>query len=210
MRRILSALALVTIFCATAWAQSDSKGDFRSEPGYVDLSIFAEVTGGEETVEIHLTQPLLSIAKWAVQEEDPELAEMLGSLKLLHVNVYSFEPGSEKSLSGRVEEVSGQLEALGWERIVKVNKTDERWDIHVKMDEAGGTDGAPKFHGLVIVGMGGEDADMRYGDGNEIEAVFVNVVGDLDFAQLSKLGQHFDIPALEHMDDDDRDEDGSR
>ena len=99
MRRTLSALALLAIFCATAaWAQSDSKVDYTAEPGYVDLSIFGEVTGGEETVEIHLTQPLLSLAKWAVMEEDPELAEMLGSLKLLHVNVYSFEPGGTSPL----------------------------------------------------------------------------------------------------------------
>lgn len=209
MRRILCAVGLVAIFCATAWAQSDTT-DFSAEPGYVDLSAFGEIAGGEEVVEIHLTQPLLSIAKWAVMEEDPELAEMLGSLKLLHVNVYSFALGKEKSLADRVDAVSSRLGSDGWQRIMKVNRPDERWDIHVKMDESGGSEGAPLFNGLVIVGMGGEDAEMRYGDGDEIEAVFVNVVGDLDFAQLSKLGKHFDIPALEQIDDDDRDTGNSR
>lgn len=209
MRRILSAVALVVIFCTAAWAQSD-KTDFSSEPGYVDLSLFGGIAGGEETVEIHLTQPLLSLAKWAVMEDDPELAEMLGSLKLLHVNVYSFEPGNEKSLSERVEEASQKLAGQGWQRIMKVNQANERWDIHVKMDEKGGTKGAPKFHGLVIVGMGNEDSEVRFDEGHGIEAVFVNVVGDLDFAQLSKLGKHFDIPQLEHMDDEKGEDDGSR
>jgi len=208
MRRILCAVGLVAIFCATAWAQSD-KSDFANEPGYVDLSAFGEIAGGEEVVEIHLTQPLLSIAKWAVMEDDPELAEMMGSLKLLHVNVYSFATGKEQSLSERVDAIGKQLSAKGWERIMKVNRPDERWDVHVQLDENGGSEGAPLFTGLVIVGMGGEDAEMRYGDGDDVEAVFVNVVGQLDFAQLSKLGEHFDIPALEHVNDDAEDN-GSR
>jgi len=191
-------LVAVMAVALTAQAQSDAQ-DYTGEPGYVDFTQFQGLKGGSEVVEVFLTQPLLSVARWAVVDDDPELAEMLGNLKLLRVNVYSFKPDKRAALGKNVDTFATALGKQGWNRIVKVKDEDGTWNILEKMDEKGGSEGAPMLNGVVLVGMGGEDSDIRYQDGDDIEAIFVNVVGQLDFAQLNKLGEHFDIPQLEGL-----------
>jgi hypothetical protein len=175
--------------------------DFTDEPGYVDFGRMTDLSRGEEIVEIHLTQPLLGIAQWAVRDEDPQLAEMLAGLKLLRVNVFSFTEEEAGGLAARIDEITERLSGQGWNRIVKVRDQDQLWNVMVLMDTEGGSEGAPLLNGLAIVGMGDEESDYRYSDEKGNEAVFVNVVGRLDFAKLSALGRHFGIPQLEGMDD---------
>jgi len=197
MRPWMSSWMLVLVLAATAWAQSDE--NFTKEPGYVDFSRFAAFQSGKEVVEVYLTQPLLSVARWAVMDDDPELAEMLSKLHLLRVNVFSFDPSRKGKLGGEIEGITSELTRSGWTRVVKIRDEEGDWNILVKMDEKGGTDGAPAMNGLVLVGIGGKDSEIRYQNGDDLEAIFVNVVGTLDFAQLSKLGEHFDIPGLESL-----------
>ena len=200
MRRWMMSAALVLVWAATASAQGGGQ-EFSKEPGYVDLQRFGDLQKGKEVVEVYLTQPLLSAARWAMIKDDPDLAEMLGNLQLLRVNVFSFPAEQAKSLGSYVDKVAATLMKENWSRVVKVNDEDGVWNILVKMDEKRGEQEAPVLNGLVLVGIGGEDSDIRYQEGSDLEAIFVNVVGQLDFSQLSKLGEHFDIPALEEIEE---------
>lgn len=199
MRKSLLALAIMVFLAPAALARAD-QNNLSGEPGYIDLNSFKTFDRGKSVVEISLTQPLLSLARWAVVDDDPEMAEMLGGLKLLQVNVFSYPVSEGKNLASSLEDITSKLATQGWNSVVKVKQKNESWHIMVKMDEKGGTKGAPLLNGVAILGMGDEDSDIHYEDGDGLEAVFVNVVGNLDFAQLSKLGKHFDLPMLEKLD----------
>jgi len=199
MRKCLLALAIVVFLAPVAFAGSN-QNNLSGEPGYIDLGRFKSFDQGKSVVEISLTQPLLSLARWAVVEDDPQMAEMLGGLKLLQVNVFSYPISEGKALSASLEEIGTKLAAEGWNSVVKVKKEGETWNIMVKLDEKGGTKGAPLLNGVALLGMGDKDSEIHYEDGDGLEAVFVNVVGSIDFAQLSKLGKHFDLPMLEQLD----------
>lgn len=204
MKRLICTVALL-LLALPAWAQSDK--DFSKEPGYVEFGDLVDLSDGEEVVEVFLTQPLLGITKWAIIEEDPELAEMIGGLKLLRVNVFSFEPEKAESIEARIEEVSDQLSQRRWDRIVKVRGESEHLNVFVHIDETGGSDDAPMLNGLAIVAMNKEDdSDRRHHDWEDNQAVFVNIVGQIDFGKLSSLGRHFNIPQLDQLDEDDYDD----
>ena len=199
MRKCLLALAIVVFAAPVAFAAS-GQNNLSGEPGYIDLGRFKAFDQGKSVVEISLTQPLLSLARWAVVEDDPQMAEILGGLKLLQVNVFSYPIDQGKALSASLADIGSKLAAEGWSSVVRVNKQGESWNIMVKMDEKGGTKGAPMLNGVALLGMGDKDSDIHYQDGDGLEAVFVNVVGSLDYGQLSKLGKHFDLPMLEKLD----------
>lgn len=157
---ILTAL-LVSSF--PVWADGDH--DLRSKPGYVDFGKLA-AHYGEPRVMVDISESLLRLAS-AMTRHDPVAEAALRDIESVRVHVYN-TAGDVTAAAAHMQDVSKTLRALNWEQIVRVREADENVDIYVKHGEN-------EIHGLTV---------MKVGDD---EAVFVNVLGDINPAELSAV-----------------------
>jgi len=174
---------LITFFTALlafpAWAQEDALVDL---PGYVDFGSLQEIYG-EPTVEIAVGKSLLSLVASFSASEDPESAELFK--RLLGVRIHVFEnPAMPASGLDHVKEISSRLSAAGWESVVTVNSKDEQVRIFMKIN-------GEEVQGITVMAV------------EDDEAAFINVIGNLNPAELERVMDNFEI----NLGDDDEDED---
>jgi hypothetical protein len=182
IKTITLGLLLLIGLAAVAMAADD----YKRHPGYVDfekMGLFGET---EATVEITLKGSLLNMIIGGLGEEDPELSDMLSKLQFVHVQVFSVDELDIAALESRVKKASKKLEKDGWEVVVRVHdkKSDEQVYLYIlptKSDQI--------ISGLVVMVIEEDN-----------EAVFINVVGDLDPEQIGRLGHTFGIDHLEGLD----------
>ena len=174
MKRLMIA-ALAALLALPALAQEDSLKDL---PGYVDFGELSSVYG-EPKIQISLGGSILKFVGLMSAEGDPETAELLNSLKGVRVHIYSTDGDASAALD-KVNSVKSMLKDGNWESIVQVNEDDEQVHIFVKMD-------GDKMNGLTLMAVDDE------------EAVFVNIIGRLDPAQLSEVMDNFDIDIEDHL-----------
>jgi hypothetical protein len=194
-------VALLTLCVASPWMQSDAHAQSRNDkfsdaPGYFDFGDIDKFTDGDEMVEIDLAQPLLGLFAGLMDGEDPEIGDLLRSVDLVNVRVFSYERDVADKLREHVGSISGRLEKDGWDSIVRVRGEDEHVNVYVKMHGAKRGEAADEdttLEGIAILAL------------EDDEAVFVNVVGSFGMDEISLLGRHFDIPHMEDWDDDRRD-----
>jgi hypothetical protein len=151
-----------------AMAQEDALKDL---PGYVD---FGELQGvyGEPKVMINLGGSILKFVG-GMTKDDPETAALLSQLKGVRINVYSTGGKPDAALQ-KISQVKSLLQGGSWEPIVQVNEEGEQAQIFIK------------FSGDVMEGLTVMAVD-------EEEAVFINIIGQLDPAQLGRVMENFDI-----------------
>ncbi len=154
--------------------------DVQKLPGYVDFGSFDGLYSEDNFTEVNVEAPLLNLAAKMSKEKDPELAKLLNGIKL--VKVYSFGVEKEKAsgFEEKIKKITQKLNADKWERIVRVKEKSEAVNVYLKPTNDG-------FSGLTVLTL----------DGNE--AVFVNVVGEINLEAISKLGERFDIPELDYL-----------
>jgi len=151
--------------------------------GQVDFSKFAQPGKGGEFVEILVKSNLLSMAAQIVEKEEPEVAKLLRSVQLVHINVVGLTDDNRSEMEKRVQQMRRDLDAQGWERIVTVQqKGAEDVSIHAK------TRGTEALAGLAITVIDPKD-----------EAVLINIVGDIKPEQVSALGNGLDIKPLKKV-----------
>lgn len=172
----IMATILAALFCGPALAQDWMEG-LPSKPGYVDFGNLTQLFGEEPKVEVMLGGPLVTFLAEASREEDPELAKMLDGLTAISVNVYELEEGDREAARERVSTLAQRLGDEQWQRTVKVNEGDSRVHMFMKTD-------GDQIAGLALMVLGGDT-----------EAVFINVVGDVDPAALGKLAGKFGVSA---------------
>ncbi len=180
MKKLLIFL-VITLYiglCATASLAQDYD-DYKQQKGYVDFSEFDYFRNKEKKVEVSLKGPLLNFITKAASENDPEAAKLFGSLKALTVAVFEINNGQAQEVENIISDVSGRLKACRWDRIVRVKDKGNHVEIFTLISE-----NLESFEGLVVMVL------------NETEAVFVNIVGNIDPNQLGKLGGKFNIPNL--------------
>jgi hypothetical protein len=152
-------------------------------PGQVDFGTFSSASGGE-FVEVNVTSSLISLATKFLEKDQPDVAQVLKGLQLVHVNVIGVNDANRPELETRVQGIRKELEAKGWERIVKVQEKAQDVGVYLKMENK------DTVQGLVVVVI----------DGNK-EAVFVNIVGDIKPEQLSVIGEKLHIDPLKKIGD---------
>lgn len=156
--------------------------DYRKYPGYVDLSDIDGFKHSEETVEIFITKPLLSLVAAATSsEKDPAFSNLLKNLALIRVETFNVKEKEVEKVKKIIQKVSKKLAKEKWSRIVRVKEKSERVEIFIKPD-------GDKVTGLLIMSLEPEK-----------KAVFVNIVGTIDMEQLGKLSRKFDIPQLDSL-----------
>ena len=160
---------LTVMLALPAMAQEDALKAF---PGYVDFGDLGD-TFGEPTVQISVGASLLSLVGSLSASEDPEAAEMFKRLKGVRVNVYENTEVTAEGLD-LVKNVSNKLSGDGWESVVTVNSEDEQVRIFMKIND-------DVVQGITVMVV------------EATEAVFVNVIGDINPAELEKVMDNFDV-----------------
>ncbi|MCK5086622.1 MAG: DUF4252 domain-containing protein [Melioribacteraceae bacterium] len=182
-------VSLLLIFSSSLFAQ---KGDYSKYAGYVDFGNLSAFETGEEVTEVLIEEHLLRmVAKLAIKEE-PELSSVLDGIKLIKVHSFEISEENFTKLSDKTKKIENELMNKGWDRIVRVKSKDELVNVFIK------TVNEDKIEGLVVTTV------EKQG-----EAVFVNIVGDIDLETISKLSDKFDIPNLHGLDNhkEEKDED---
>lgn len=173
MKKYFFGLIFVLFFPALIFGEAD----YSQYPGYFD---FGDMTGfkeAEKSVEVYISEPLLSLVA-ALNQEDPDLNELISKLVLIRVEQFSIEPEKREDIDNTIETFSKQLRKRKWDKMVSVKDHDERIEIFLKTD-------GEKISGLLVMALEGNG-----------EAAFINIVGELDLKLLGKLGAKFNIPAL--------------
>jgi len=153
-----------------------------TEPGYVDLGHFSRSPDGGQFVEVNLKGSLLAMAVKVAETEEPEVAELLRGIHAVRVNVVGVNDSNRQELTDRVETLRATLSTGGWERVVTVQEKDQDVGVFLK------TQGSDSIQGVVVTVLNGKD-----------QAVFVNVVGNIQPEKIAQLGEHFGIEPLQKL-----------
>ncbi|MBL9207738.1 MAG: DUF4252 domain-containing protein [Opitutaceae bacterium] len=153
------------------------------EPGYVDFGPMKPAAKGE-FVEVNIPTGLLRFASRLAKSQDPAAAELIANLRRVRVNVVTLDDENRAETVARMETVRRKLESEGWMQVVSVREKDggDNVNIHVKQQSDDSIDG------LVVTVLQGKG-----------EAVFVNIVGNINADRIGELAQRFDIEPLRKL-----------
>ena len=163
------ALGLGVVLAFPALAQEDALKAF---PGYVDFGELSSIFG-EPTVQISIGASLLGLVGTLSAEEDPEAAELFKKLNGVRVNVFETESMADGAVD-RIKQISSKLSDSGWESVVTVNSEDEQVRVFMKLNEN-------TVDGITVMAL------------EENEAVFVNVIGNINPEELQRVMKNFDV-----------------
>jgi len=179
MKTLINLVAiLLFISAANLFAQET---DYSKYAGFANFGDLEALEDGEMVTEILIEEKLLRmVAKFT--NDDEELSDLIGGLKLIKVNTFEVTPSNSEGLINRAKSIDKDLIAKKWDRIVKTKSKGEVANVYIK------TAGDDEFVGITVVSIdeGGE-------------AAFVNIVGSINMDTLGKLGQKFDIPGLDDI-----------
>lgn len=169
LKKALLAGAAFLLAAGSALAQEDA---LKGYAGYVDFGELTDIFG-EPTVQIAVGESLLGLVSSLSAKEDPEAAALFKRLKGVRVNVFE-DTGALAEGVDYVKSVSDKLRGAGWESVVTVNSADEQVRIFMKIN-------GDRVEGITVMAV------------EETEAVFVNVIGDLNPEELEKVMDNFDV-----------------
>ncbi len=163
------------VFLLLAGTGAGADEALKLQPGYVDFGDLSALDGGEPSVEISLGSALLGFLSAATREEDSELADTLGKLRSIRVTVFEVAPENVAEARERADKISRELEARDWDPAVVVKSKERAIRMYMKLLEGR------------VAGM----AVMLIEPGSE--AVFMNIVGEIDPAQLGRVASKFGV-----------------
>lgn len=184
------AVGLGALLALPAMAQEDA---LKAYPGYVDFGELGAIFG-EPTIQIAIGESLLNLVSALSAKEDPEAAELFSKLNGVRVNVFETE-GLAAGAVDFVKDISGKLAGHGWESVVTVNSPEEQVRIFMKLN-------GETVDGITVMVL------------EDTEAVFVNVIGNINPAELERVMDNFDVDisgrshGADDEDDGDHEDDG--
>ena len=143
---------------------------------------YADVDGlGWQQVDHNLSfslgPTLLSMAA-AMVEDDPKTQRLLRSLEGVRVKVYDVEAGKAEAVNEKIQQMQSDLVAQAWEPVVLVQEQNETTHLLVKME-------GEQIRGITVLNTDG------------VEAIFVNVMGELQPEMFSQTVAALKVPAPE-------------
>ena len=173
MKRLLKSKFVIGLFCTLltvpVMAQED---ELKNLAGYVDFGDLS-ATYGEPKITINLGGTMLNFVSMMSSSESPETSEMISKLKGIRVQIYSLDENVDAARD-QFGKTKSALKSSGWEPIVQVNEDDEQVLVYMKMEEG-------NMEGMTVMVVDDE------------EAVFVNVIGQLNPAELGRVMESFDV-----------------
>lgn len=176
-RSIMVALSVLLSVLLTVTGPAMAQ-DLSGEPGFIDFS--AQTTLSDDNLDIHISvkDPLIKLVAEGTREADPDLADVLEKLKAVEVYVYEVPADQQSQVRKEISQRAKQLESSGWTEAIAIRVKGARGHVFLRLLEG-------KPMGL---------AAMYTGDENE--AVFVNIVGQIDAAQVGRLATKFNLDVL--------------
>jgi hypothetical protein len=173
LRSSLAAATLSLAFALPAFA-------VENDAGVIDIGQLVPSAKGQ-FVEVNLSSAMLKFAAHIAAREEPETADLIKNLKSIRINVVGMDDSNRTATVAQIETVRRKLETQGWTKIVTVREPDggDNVDIHVKQR------GEDAIDGLVVTVLD------RKG-----EAVFVNIVGNINADQIAVIADKFDLEPL--------------
>lgn len=169
MRAIVCISTATLLFTAPAYAETSGQIDF------ADLSSHY----GEPKVEINLSSSLMKMVGSFAKSEDPDVAEMLSNLEFIKVRVYNLNGKVEKA-NATIDRVSKDLRAEKWETLVTVNNNEENQKVRIFSKSTNEV-----IEGVVVMVVSPEKEAG--------EAVFINIVGEIDPNKIAKITDTLNI-----------------
>ena len=173
MKRILMNKFVIGLFSALlalpAIAQEDELKDL---PGYVDFGDLS-ATYGEPKITINLGGTMLNFVGIMSSAESPETSDLISKLKGIRVQIFSTDQDPGAAID-QFAKTKGGLKSSGWEPIVQINEDDERVLVYMKNVKG-------NMEGMTVMVV------------DEEEAVFVNIIGQLNPAELGKVMDSFNV-----------------
>lgn len=150
--------------------------------GYVDFGTFTPPGGGGQFVEVNANSNLLAMTARLARAQEPEIADLLGRLHHIRVNVIGLNDDNRDEIQQRVQKIHSQLDAPPWQRIVTVQEKDQDVRVYLR------TRGETTIEGAAVTVLEGKK-----------QAVFVNIVGDIKPEEIALLGERFDVDPLKKL-----------
>ena len=161
-----------------ATAQSSSRPS-----GFVNLEELGDLDAFFDeapVVEVNVEGGLMKLVAAASRSEDPELADLLLRLSGVYVRGYVLEPNSLNDFDKRASRMGERLIDDGWVVVVRFREVDEGVHMYVRMS-------GDNVDGMVVMSV----------EPGQQQAMFVNIVGDIDPEQIGRIGQKFRIPGMD-------------
>ena len=180
---IMKSLRSLLVVSGLSLALSTAAFAAENEAGYIDIGQLMPSAKGQ-FVEVNLSTAMLKFAARIVAREEPETAELIRGLKSIRVNVVGLDDSNRAATIEQIESVRRKLERQGWTKLVTVREKNggDNVDVHVMQR------GEDTIDGLVVTVI-----DQKG------EAVFVNIVGNINPDQIAKIADKFDIEPLRNM-----------
>jgi hypothetical protein len=153
--------------------------------GYVDLKALGQLDRFFErdaTMEINVEGALMRMVAAASRAEDPELADLLSRLDGVYVIGYRLPPHTMDDFDVLSKRMGDSLRRTGWTVIVRYRDDQESTQLFARMKDG-------KVEGMVVMSV----------EAGSDQAVFVNIVGDIDPEQIGRIGQKFQIGGMDRM-----------
>lgn len=170
MKNILLAGFILLNILTTAFAS-----DITQERGYVNFENLEGIYG-EPKVMINLNQTMLGFVS-KMNSSDPEAAELISKLKAVRVQIYSIDDNEQPALD-LIARITQDIKSKDWMPIVSINEKKEKVRVFTKLTN-------DIMDGLVVMVIKEED--------NNNQAIFINIVGEIDPAQISKVTDSLNI-----------------
>ncbi|MFT3830692.1 MAG: DUF4252 domain-containing protein [Opitutaceae bacterium] len=169
---------LLAAACAASLAFASLNAS-AAEPGFVDFTAALSGVASTQNVEINLPEPLLTFAATIAKCQDADAAALLKDLKHVRVNVLGLDDKNRAELTARMQKIRGDLAEQGWHRAVNVRDNGDDVAVLVKLGRNSAIEGLT----VTVLGKDGE-------------AVFVNIVGNIDPSRIAAIGERY---GLEHL-----------
>ena len=165
---------LVMLVTGILASTASSANEIKDDPGYVEFSSLESVYG-EPKVLVNLNKLMLGfVAK--LNANDPEVGTLIEDLEAVFIYIYDISNNSAPALD-MINQVSREIRGDNWMPIVEVNEEDEKVRIMAKFTD-------DIMDGLVA---------MVIDTGHEGEAVFINIVGQIDPTKIEKVTESLSI-----------------
>ena len=183
MKKIIN-LMLFLIITASVGLNAQDKANYKNDPGYVDFGNLSEYMKNDNITEVNIESYLLKMVGRATEEKDPELSDLLNGLKLIKVYSFNVVGKDHEEVLAKINQLDKKLEDDNWNRIVRVKSPKDNANVYIKT-----TKDQNHILGLVVMSL-----DKKG------EAAFVNIVGRINLDAIGKLGNKFNIPSLDSLD----------
>lgn len=177
---------LLLVATSTNAQPPPSSQSLSSQPGFVDLEALGVDLPGKPSLKISVYGAALQIVAEMTEDADEDFSDIVRKIQGIRAVIYNTEEDQVIPFERLVQQgraLSESLRLKGWQPLVELESEDVT--SFVQMKRAGS-----RVLGLMAVFIeSGEDGS----------AAFINIVGDVDPADIGRLGRSLDLEPLERL-----------